>query len=167
MPAAGQHAFAIFALALVQLAGLVFTEVQHVEYGLLREKLEAAQAFFLLGVELQLPQRLVRFQGGFALLEQLEFAVQLGVLDLLAVLFQALEALFHHQQVAEHQLHLDVFQVAHRIDGPLLVRDGGVLEQAQHVGEGVHHPQAGQVARDRAGSPWRRTACPHTPPWRA
>ena len=69
-----------------------------------------------------------------------------GILDLLAVLVEALQALLDHHQVAQDQLGLDVFQVAQRIDRALLVGHGLVREQAQHVREGVHHAQAGQVA---------------------
>ena len=86
------------------------------------------------------------------LLQQLEFAVELGVLDLLAVLVEALQALFDHHQVAEDQLGLHVLDVAHRVDRALLVRHGVVVEEAQHVGEGVDHAQAGQIAAGVAQS---------------
>ena len=78
--------------------------------------------------------------------QQLEFLIQLGILDLLAILVQALQALFDHHQVAEDEFGLDVLQIAQRIHRAFLVRDGLVFEQAQHVGEGVPHAQAGQVA---------------------
>jgi hypothetical protein len=73
--------------------------------------------------------------AALALFQQLEFAVELGILDLLAVLVEALQALLDHHQVAEDQLGFDVFQIAQRVDRALFVRDGFVFEQAQHVGE--------------------------------
>ena len=55
-------------------------------------------------VEFQLAQRPVGFERRLALLEQLELAVQLRVLDLLAVFVQALQAFLHHHQVAEDRV---------------------------------------------------------------
>ena len=88
----------------------------------------------------------IRLHRGFALLEQLEFPVQLRILDLLAVFIQALQPLLDHHQVAEDQLGLDVFQIPQRIDTAFLVRNGIVLKQPQHVRKSVHHPQAGDIA---------------------
>jgi hypothetical protein len=88
---------------------------------------------------------LVGLEAGFALFEQLEFAVELGILDLLAVFFEALEAFFDHYQVAEDQLGFDIVHVAEGIDGALFVGDGFVGEEAQDVGESVDHAEAGEI----------------------
>ena len=140
--AAGQRTVAVFLLALVQAAGVLFADIEHVEHRLLREELEAADALLVIGIELQLAQRLVGFEQRLAFHQQLEFAVELGILDLLAIFVQALQALLHHHEVAEDQLGLDVFQIAQRVHGALLVRNGLVGEEAQHVGERVDHAQA-------------------------
>src|ERR1017187_5368665 len=79
-------------------------------------------------------------------LQQIELVVQLGVLDFLAVLLQALEPLLHHHEVAENQLRFHVFQVAYGVHRAFFVGNGFVLKQAQNLGESVHHPQTGQVA---------------------
>ena len=61
----------------------------------------------------------------------------------------------------------DVFQVAQRIDRALFVRHRVALEQPQHVGQGVRHAQAGQIARVAQRSPSRWPASPGTRRWRA
>ena len=80
-----------------------------------------------------------------------------GFLIFLRSLSSALHALLDHHQVAQDQLDLHVFEIAHRIDRALLVRHRVVLEQAQHVRQGVHHAQAGQVAGIAQRSPSRST----------
>ncbi len=79
------------------------------------------------------------------LFQQLVLLVELGILDLLAILVEALQALFDHHQIAQDQLGFHVFQIAQRIHRALLVRHGLICEQAQHVRESVHHAQAGQI----------------------
>src|ERR1019366_754159 len=49
--ASGQRAVAVLLFALVQAAGFLLADVEHVKHGLLREKLEAADALFVLGIE--------------------------------------------------------------------------------------------------------------------
>ena len=115
------------------------------------EELEAADAFLLLRVEIHVPQRLAFPDERLGAGEDLELVVQAGVLDLLAVFFEALEAFLNHHEVAEDQLGLDVLQVAHGIDGAFFVGDGGILEEAQDVGHGVDHAQAGQIGRIAQG----------------
>ena len=99
------------------------------------------------GVRLHLAERRVGFERGFHALQDLELVVEVGVLDLLAVPVEAFQALLDHHQVAEDQLGLDIVEVAQRVDRALLVRHGVALEDAEHVGQGVHHAQAAQVAR--------------------
>src|ERR1017187_451307 len=48
-------------------------------------------------------QRLVGLDHGLALDEQVVFAVEFGVLDFLAVLFEALQALFEHREIVDRK----------------------------------------------------------------
>ena len=99
-------------------------------------------------------------------LQQFELVVELGILDLLAILVQALQALLDHHQIAEDQFGLDVFEVAHGIDRALFVRHGLVLEDAQHVREGIRHAQAGEIAGVAQSLLRDGRACRRIPPWR-
>src|SRR5450759_5086887 len=132
-------------------AGFLLADVEHVQHGLLGEKLEATDALFVIVIELQLAQRLVGFDRGLAPDQQVVFAIELGVLDLLAVLFEALQALFEHREIVEDELGLQVFHVAYGVDGALLMGNGVAGEKAQNVGEGVDIAQAGDTARVAQG----------------
>ncbi len=77
------------ALFVVQIGGVGFSQVQDIQHGLLGQELEAADALFVVGVEFQFTERLVGFDGGFALLEEFEFAIEFGILDLLAIFVEA------------------------------------------------------------------------------
>src|SRR5664279_4935897 len=68
----------------------------------------------------QLAQRLIVFDHGLALDEQVVLAIEFGVLDLLAVLLEPLEALFEDGEIVEDQFRLQVFGVADGIDRALL-----------------------------------------------
>ena len=142
----GQGPVAEFALAVAQRARLLLAQVQHVEHGLLGQELEAAQALLVLAFEFELAQRLVLLEHGLGAHQEFELAVELGVLDLLAILFEPLQALLDHHEVAEDEFGFDVLQIAHGVHRALLVGDGFVGEQPQHMGEGVHHAQAADVA---------------------
>ncbi len=87
------------------------------------------------------------FERRLAAFEQREFAIQLRALDLLAIFLQALHALLHHHQVAQDQLDLHVFEIAHRIHRAFLVRHGVALKKPQHVGQRVGYAHAGEIAR--------------------
>ena len=54
MGAAGQRAVAVLLFAFMQAVGFLLADVEHVQHGLAGEKLEAADALFVLGVELEL-----------------------------------------------------------------------------------------------------------------
>ena len=131
---------------LLQVAAQVgaLADVERVEHGLLAEEHEAAHALAVLGGELQLAQRALLLQLRLGAQDEVVLALQLGVAHLLEVFFQALRALFDLAQIADHEVELDVAGVAQGVD-LAHVRDGGIFEGAQHVGQAVHLAQAGGV----------------------
>ena len=100
-------------------------------------------SFFSSGGHLQLAQREFLFEGLLGAEQQSLFALQVAGASFFEVLFQAFQALLNLRQVADHQVELDVFDVAQGIDGA----DMGnriVLEGAQHVDQRIHVAQAGE-----------------------
>ena len=140
-----ERAVAELLFTLVQTACVLFAQVQHVEHRLLREELEAADALLVVVIDLHRAKRLVFFEGRFAALQQIELAVLFGVLQLLAVLLQAVQALFDDEKIAEDELGLHVDLVADWIYAAVFVRDGFGFKDAENVGQRVHDAKTGEV----------------------
>jgi len=83
------------------------------------------------------PQRVLRSQVRVGALEQVELFFEFRRLHLLQVFFQALQPLFDLAQIADHEVKLDILNIAQRIDGSD-VRDCGIVKGPQDVGERVH-----------------------------
>ena len=69
-------------------------------------------------------------------LQQLEFFFEFRRLHLLEIFFQALQPLFDLAEIADHQVELDILDVAQGID-LRHQRNRGVFEHAHHVGERI------------------------------
>ena len=76
--------------------------------------------------------------------QKIKFFFQIGSAHLLQVFFQALQPFFDLPQVTDHQVEIDVLDVAKWIDRPD-VRNGRIIEGADHVGQGVHIAQVPDV----------------------
>ena len=94
-----------------------FSNIEHVEHGLLAEEHEAADAFFVFGGHLHFAEGLFGFEEGFGFDEELVFFFEFGCLHLLQVFFEAFEAFFDLAEVADHEIEFDVLNVAEGIDG--------------------------------------------------
>ncbi len=147
--------------------GVFFADVQDEQHRLLRKELESANQLFFVRRQLQGAQRDVLFERGFAAFEQREFAIQLRALDLLAIFLQALHALFDHHQVAQNQLDLHVFQIAHRIHRAFFMRHGVALKQPQDVRQRVRHAHAGKITGVAQSFLGDGRESRDTRPWRA
>ena len=77
-------------------------------------------------------------------LQQIKFFFQLGGAHLLQIFFHALQALFDLAEIADHQIELDILDVAQRIDRAD-VGDGSVFKGANHVGQRVDVAQVPDV----------------------
>ncbi len=73
----------------------------------------------------------------FRLDQQLVFFFQFRRLHLLQVFFQPLQPLLDLAKIADHQVELDILDVAQRVDRPD-VRNGIVFKRPQHVDQRVH-----------------------------
>ncbi len=67
-----------------------------------------------------------------------------GVFFALEVFLHALQAALDLFEVGEHQLQIERLRVAQRIDAARRMRHGGIVEDAQHVGQRVHFAQRRQ-----------------------
>ena len=81
---------------------------------------------------------------GVGALEQFEFFFQFRRLHLLQIFFQALETFFDLAEIADHEIELDVLDVAQGID-LRHERNRGIFENADHVGERVDLTQMADV----------------------
>ena len=120
-----------------------FADIQRVQNRLLRKEHEALDELSLFRRHFELAKGLLLFEGFFGAQEQGVFALELAGALLLQVFLDALEALLDLGQVADHQVELDVLDVAQGIDGAD-VRNGVVFKGAQHVNERVDVAQAGE-----------------------
>src|SRR5450432_182919 len=124
--------------------GCTLADVQYVENGFLTQEHEASNQLFLVSSDCHFAQRLFGFEVGFGALEQSEFLFQLGRAALFQVFFQALQAFFRLAEVADDEVEVNVLDVAQRIVFSD-VRNGGIVEGTQHVGEGVDGAEVGDV----------------------
>jgi hypothetical protein len=136
---------------LVQARGILFAEIQDEEHGLLGEELEAADALLVFGGEFHSRAGAVVLERLLAAFEQFELVVEFGVFDLLAVFFEAFEALFDHDQVAEDQFGSTSSRSRTGSTEPFSWGTVSLSKTAQHVGEGIHDAQAGEVTRVAQG----------------
>ncbi len=127
--------------------GIFLADVQHVQHRLLRKELESANQFFFFRGQLQSSQRSVRFQRGLAAFQHRELAIQLLILQLLAILIEAFHALLDHHKIAQHEFDIDVLHVANRVHRSFFVRHRIAVEEAQDVGQSVGDTHAGEVTR--------------------
>ena len=125
-----------------QFGGLA--DVEDVENRLLAQEHEPAKAFLVFRRHFHFAQWLFRSQVRVGALEQLEFFFEFRRLHLLEIFFEALEPLFDLAKIADHQVELDVLDVAQRID-LAHVRNRGIVEDPDHVGERIHLPQMADV----------------------
>ena len=69
-----------------------------------------------------------------------------GVLLLEQILLHPLQPRFHLSQVADHQVELDVGDVANRIERAAGVRNRVILKDAQHVDQRIDRAQVGKIS---------------------
>ena len=119
-------------------------DVEHVEHRLLTQKHEAAQTLFVIGRHLHFAEGLFGFEKGFGFDEQLVFFFQLRRLHLLQIFFQTFEPFLDLAEIADHEIELDILDVAQRIDGAD-VRNLIAFKGAENVNEGVHLAQMADV----------------------
>ena len=122
-----------------------FADVEHVENRLFAEEHESADALLVLGSHLHLAQWLFGSKMRVGALQQLEFFLEFGSLHLLQIFFETLEAFFDLAEIADHQIEFDILDVAEGID-PADVRDGGIFEYADHVGQCIDLSEMTDVA---------------------
>src|SRR5579863_2034194 len=127
-----------------------FVEVQHVDHRLPGEKGETANQFLFLLVELHLSQWNLLLKRLLAFLNHLQFFLERRILQLLDVLGEALDSLFDHRQVRDHQLQVRGLHVALGIHLAARSRNCVVVKRAYHVGERIHLLDVRGSARSRA-----------------
>ena len=121
-------------------------DIEHVEDWLLAQKHKAAQALLILGRHLHFAERLFHSQMSIGPLEQLKFFFELRRLHLLQIFFQALQAFLDLSKIADHQVELDVLDIAQRIDRADM-RNGRIVEGADHMGKRVHLAKVRRIGR--------------------
>ena len=77
-------------------------------------------------------------------MQELVFFFEFRRLHFLQIFFEAFEAFFDLAQIADHQIELDVLDIAQGIDGAD-VRNGVVLKRAENVNERVDLAQMADV----------------------
>ena len=119
-------------------------DVEHVEHRLLAQEHEAADALLVFGRHFHFAQRLFGFEVGLGFDQQLVFFFQFRRLHLLQVFFQALQSFFDLAKIADHEIELDVLDVAQRIDRAD-VRNLIAFKRPQHVDERIYLAQMANV----------------------
>jgi hypothetical protein len=127
-----------------QFAGFVVAEIQYEEHRPLRQKQKSADGFALFGSQVQFAQRLFGFEMGFALFQNCFFQFEILVGFLFEIFFETLEALVDLFEVGKNQFQFEVGDIAQRIDGAFGVRDAGIVEDADNVGDGVDFAERGE-----------------------
>ena len=142
---AGHFIQLVFAHGRIQIVAQrgAFADVECIQNGLLREEHEALDELLLVGRHLQFAKRLLFLKRIFRAEKQRLLALQVAGAALLQVFFESIKTLFHLGQIAEHQIEFNALDVPQRVDRPHM-RNGVVLEGAQHVNERVHIAQAGE-----------------------
>ncbi len=125
----------------VELGDFAVAKIQDVQHGPLREKFVAVDRLPFIRIEFQFAQRLLRFDGRLAAVQQDQFLLENRLLLFLQIFFHALDAPRDLIEVGEHQFQIEHFGVAQRIDRTRRMRHGGIVEDAQHVSERVHFAQ--------------------------
>jgi hypothetical protein len=143
--AALQGSELVFRDRLVHFGGFFIAKIQDVEHGALGQKEEAANGFAFFGGKLKFTKRFFGFEMRFTLFKDTLFVFQNRILLFLEVLFNALKAFADLVVVGEDEFQVEVGGVAKRIDTTLGVRDRGIVEDADHVSDGVDVAERGEA----------------------
>ena len=120
-------------------------DIQHVEHRLLREEGEAADQLLFLGRHFHLAKRDLFLQRFLGAKQQRILLHQFIGLLLLEIFFQPLQPLFDLREIGNHQVELDVLDVAQRID-LADVGNGIVFKGTQHMDQRIDAAQVGEQA---------------------
>src|SRR5437868_301764 len=119
-------------------------DVEYAEHGLFAEKHESADTLLVFGIHLHLAQRTLGLKMCLGADQQVVLALQFRRAHLLQVLLHALHAFFDLAKVADDKVEINILNVAQRIDFAD-VRNGGIVEGANNVGERVHLAEVADV----------------------
>ena len=127
---------------------VAFADVEQHHHRLLGEEPEAADRLLVVRIQVLVADRRARVQARLQASKDDPFVLgglALGLRPVAAAADQSLQPSVRHGEVGHEELEVEALEVPGRIDAALGVRDGGILERADHVEQRIGVPQPREV----------------------